>query len=160
MKRNNVLTMFTRISQHLRATARSIAGQDNTDDILQDAFCKLWTLKNLPPDLTQSEKIATTIVKNVSIDYRRLADRNSQSSTIKSDKDDSKEQDTRELFNAVKRIIDSQLNETQRKILWMRDYEGYSFEEIAKQMCLSEENTRQIISRARKIVRETYKRIK
>ena len=46
MKRDNVLTIFTRIQQRLHATARSIAGDDHADDILQDAFCKLWTLNN------------------------------------------------------------------------------------------------------------------
>lgn len=55
---NNVLTIFTRIRQRLHTTARSIAGEDNADDVLQDAFCKLWTLKNMPPDQQQTERIA------------------------------------------------------------------------------------------------------
>lgn len=75
---NNVLTIFTRIRQRLHTTARSIAGEDNADDVLQDAFCKLWTLKNMPPDQQQTERIAATIVKNVSIDYLRSAHRSAQ----------------------------------------------------------------------------------
>lgn len=159
MKRDNVLTIFTRIQQRLHATARCIAGDDHADDILQDAFCKLWTLKNLPSDQQQTEKIASTIVKNISIDYRRFAERNGQSTTEQAETDNSHEQDVHELFNAVKKIIELQLTETQRTVLWMRDYEGYSFAEIAEHICMTEDNARQILSRARKTVRETYKSI-
>lgn len=58
-----------------------------------------------------------------------------------------------------KKIIELQLTETQRTVLWMRDYEGYSFAKIAEHICMTEDNARQILSRARKTVRETYKSI-
>lgn len=159
MKRDKVLTIFTRNRHRLYAKARSIAGQDNADDILQDAFCKLWTLRNLPPDQQQTERMASTIVRNVSVDYWRHEEREGRPEEVKAENDDSIEQERRELFNTVKRIIESQLDERQRKVLWMRDYEGYSFAEVAETMCITEENARQILSRARKRVRETYKRI-
>lgn len=159
MKRDKVVSIFTHLHQRLHTTARNIAGDDNADDILQDAFCKLWTLKNLPSDQQQTEKIASTIVRNVSIDYRRSAERKTQSSIDKADTDNSQEHDIRELFVTVKNIIELQLSDTQRQVLWMRDYEGYSFAEVAEKMCITEENARQILSRARKTIRETYKRI-
>ena len=159
MKRDKVVSIFTHLHQRLHTTARNIAGDDNADDILQDAFCKLWTLKNLPSDQQQTEKIASTIVRNVSIDYRRSAERKTQSSIDKADRENSQENDIRELFVTVKHIIELQLSDMQRQVLWMRDYEGYSFAEVAEKMCITEENARQILSRARKTIRETYKRI-
>ena len=159
MKRDKVVSIFTHLHQRLHTTARNIAGDDNADDILQDAFCKLWTLKNLPSDQQQTEKIASTIVRNVSIDYRRSAERKTQDSIDKADTDNSQEHDIRELFVTVKHIIELQLSDMQRQVLWMRDYEGYSFAEVAEKMCITEENARQILSRARKTIRETYKRI-
>lgn len=159
MKRDKVVSIFTHLHQRLHATARNIVGDDNADDILQDAFCKLWTLKNLPSDQQQTEKIASTIVRNVSIDYRRSAERKTQDSIDKADTDNSQEHDIRELFVTVKNIIELQLSDTQRQVLWMRDYEGYSFAEVAEKMGITEENARQILSRARKTIRETYKRI-
>lgn len=159
MKRDKVVSIFTHLHQRLHTTAQNIAGDDNADDILQDAFCKLWTLKNLPSDQQQTEKIASTIVRNVSIDYRRSAERKTQDSIDKADTDNSQEHDIRELFVTVKNIIELQLSDTQRQVLWMRDYEGYSFAEVAEKMCITEENARQILSRARKTIRETYKRI-
>ena len=145
---NNVLTIFTCIRQRLHTTARSIAGEDNADDVLHDAFCKLWT-----------ERIAATIVKNVSIDYLRSAQRSVQPANVCGATDDAKEQDMRERFDAVKRIVEMQLSDTQRRVLWMRDYEGYSFAEIAAAVDMTEENVRQTLSRARKQIRETYKNI-
>jgi len=159
MKRDKVVSIFTHLHQRLHTTARNIAGDDNADDILQDAFCKLWTLKNLPSDQQQTEKIASTIVRNVSIDYRRSAERKTQDSIDKADTDNSQDNDIRELFVTVKNIIELQLSDMQRQVLWMRDYEGYSFAEVAEKMCITEENARQILSRARKTIRETYKRI-
>ncbi len=159
MKRDKVVSIFTHLHQRLHTTARNIAGDDNADDILQDAFCKLWTLKNLPSDQQQTEKIASTIVRNVSIDYRRSAERKTQSSIDKADTENSQNNDIRELFVTVKHIIELQLSDMQRQVLWMRDYEGYSFAEVAEKMCITEENARQILSRARKTIRETYKRI-
>lgn len=159
MKRDKVVSIFTHLHQRLHTTARNIAGDDNADDILQDAFCKLWTLKNLPSDQQQTEKIASTIVRNVSIDYRRSAERKTQSSIDKADTENSQENAIRELFVTVKHIIELQLSDMQRQVLWMRDYEGYSFAEVAEKMCITEENARQILSRARKTIRETYKRI-
>uniref|UniRef100_UPI003FF03099 RNA polymerase sigma factor n=1 Tax=Prevotella sp. TaxID=59823 RepID=UPI003FF03099 len=159
MKRDKIVSIFTHLHQRLHTTARNIAGDDNADDILQDAFCKLWTLKNLPSDQQQTEKIASTIVRNVSIDYRRSAERKTQDSIDKADTDNSQDNDIRELFVTVKHIIELQLSDMQRQVLWMRDYEGYSFAEVAEKMCITEENARQILSRARKTIRETYKRI-
>ena len=78
MKKDNVLTIFTRIRQRLHTTARNIAGQNNADDVLQDAFCKLWTLKKYPNDQKQTENITNSIVRNLSIDYRRAANRSVQ----------------------------------------------------------------------------------
>ena len=138
MKRDKVVSIFTHLHQRLHTTARNIAGDDNADDILQDAFCKLWTLKNLPSDQQQTEKIASTIVRNVSIDYRRSAERKTQDSIDKADTENSQDNDIRELFVTVKHIIELQLSDMQRQVLWMRDYEGYSFAEVAEKMCITE----------------------
>lgn len=159
MKRNIVLVTFERLRHRLHTAACNIAGQDNADDVLQDAFIKLWSLNNLTDSQEQTAKITSTIVKNTSIDYIRRGNISEEHKNSSCDRTNSKEQEIQEIFDEVKRIIEQQLTETQRQVLWMRDYEGYSFAEIAKTMDITEENTRQILSRARKIVRETYKKL-
>lgn len=159
MKRNIVLTTFERLRYRLHAAARNIAGQDNADDVLQDAFIKLWSFKKLPDSQEQTAMIASTIVKNTSIDYVRSSNMSEDLNHSNCESTDAKEQEIREIFDQIKRIIELQLTETQRQVLWMRDYEGYSFAEVADAMSITEENARQILSRARRIVRETYKRL-
>lgn len=159
MKRNIVLITFERLRHRLHAAARNIAGQDNADDVLQDAFIKLWSLKKLPDSQEQTAMIASTIVKNTSIDYVRSSNVSEDPNRSRCESTDSKEQEVQEIFDEVKRIIELQLTETQRQVLWMRDYEGYSFAEVAKAMSITEENARQILSRARRIIRETYRSI-
>ena len=159
MKRNIVLTTFERLRHRLHVAARNIAGQDNADDVLQDAFIKLWTLKKLPNSQEQTAMVASTIVKNTSIDYVRSSNMSEDLNHSNCESTDAKEQEIREIFDQIKRIIELQLTETQRQVLWMRDYEGYSFAEVADAMNITEENARQILSRARRIVRETYKRL-
>ena len=98
-----------------------------------------------------------TTVKNISIDYQRQSSRHPSaqlSGTERIEADDGKE--TEERFKQIKQIIESQLNETQRRVLWMRDYEDYSYEDIAEELGTTETNVRKILSRARKAVREIY----
>lgn len=153
------MTIFTSIQNRLRHTARHIVGQYDVDDILQEAFYRVWSLKNLPTDKEQVEKLTSTIVRNLSIDQRRRENRFDEGTQVKADTSDSHALDVRDVFDVVLWIVEHELNDTQRQVLWMRDYEGHSFEEIAQNMSISEENARQILSRARKIVRETYNRI-
>jgi RNA polymerase sigma-70 factor (ECF subfamily) len=70
--------------------------------------------------------------------------------------EESSEEDKEALFNNVKSIIDKELTDVQRNILYLRDYEDYSYQDIAQMMNMSETNVRMTISRARRTVRECY----
>lgn len=157
MANNSLISIFSNLRQRLRLTAGNIAGQESADDALQDAFCKLWTHPKIPDDEQQLEKIAMATVKNISIDYQRQSSRHPSahlSGAEGIETDDGKE--TEDRFRQIKQIIESQLNETQRRVLWMRDYEDYSYEDIAEEVGTTETNVRKILSRARKAVREIY----
>lgn len=157
MATNSLISIFLNMRQRLRLTAGNIAGQESADDALQDAFCKLWMYPKIPDDEQQLEKIVMTTVKNMSIDYQRQSNRHPSahlSGAERIETDDGKE--TEDRFRQIKQIIESQLNATQRRVLWMRDYEDYSYEDIAEELGTTETNVRKILSRARKAVREIY----
>lgn len=157
MANNSLISVFSNLRQSLRLTAGNIAGQESADDALQDAFCKLWTHPKIPDDEQQLEKIAMTTVKNISIDYQRQSSRHPSVHLSGSERIESNEgKETEDRFWQIKQIIESQLNETQRRVLWMRDYENYSFTDIAEELAITEANVRKILSRARKIVRDIY----
>lgn len=63
-----------------------------------------------------------------------------------------------DLFGQVERLIETALSERDRKILYMRDRYGYDMESIARQTGLTEANVRVVLSRARRAVRECYRK--
>ncbi|MDE7458692.1 MAG: sigma-70 family RNA polymerase sigma factor, partial [Muribaculaceae bacterium] len=59
-------------------------------------------------------------------------------------------------YESVKAIIDSRLSEREKAVITMRDTMGMDFGDIAEELGITEANTRMILSRARKTVREIY----
>ena len=64
-----------------------------------------------------------------------------------------------ERFQAVKRLIDSKLTVGQRTILELRDLRGYEINEIASLLDMQPTAVRMNLSRARKTIREQYKKL-
>ena len=63
-----------------------------------------------------------------------------------------------ELYIEVKSIIDRELTPQQKRILELKDIEGYSIEEIAEMLEANENAIRMNLSRARKKIRECYRK--
>ncbi len=163
MKEDLLTSIFRRSRSKLKATAGRYLDAADVDDALQDAFVKLWGRRRQLDSESAAEGVAVTTVKNVSIDAlrRRSAtrfedvDTSPQAALTAQPDDDSRERD--ELYATVSGLIDSRLSTRDRQILYMRDRDGWEFDEIAKAMSLSEANVRVIISRARKTIRQIYK---
>ena len=72
MSTNAITDVFTVFRSRLRSLAARIAGDDEADDVLHDAFCRLWERQ---PSVQQEEealRLSTTVVKNTAIDaFRR-----------------------------------------------------------------------------------------
>ena len=73
---------------------------------------------------------------------------------VEDEPDDSGEREA--LFRKVEESVDSELTDLQRLIVRKREFEGRSFERIAKDLGMSQEAVRMHISRARKILREKF----
>lgn len=65
-------------------------------------------------------------------------------------------QERRELYGEVTGLIDKELSERDRRILYLRDRDGWEMDDIALEMGISEANVRVILSRSRKIIRQIY----
>lgn len=154
-------TVFTRFRQRLRSTALSLTScEDDADDIIQEAFARLWTKRMQYSSEQHAMGAAITTVRNLSIDTIRA--RNKENSSLPEACIDNDEQydDTDETINRVMRIISSTLNPRHQHVLIMRDRWGWEIADIANELNLTEANVRLILSRARKTVRETYLQLK
>lgn len=164
MNRDSLIKAFTIKRNKLWHTAASISGDSNADDVLQEAFCRLWNCSSSDETNNKEEAMSMTAVRNRSIDIVRERHRHPLSSfddeISKRLIDDDSEAIVKEKFIQTRHIIEEQLPAMYRDALWMRDYEGLSFAEIAEEKQISEANARQIVSRARKQVRDIYRQNK
>lgn len=152
-----------RIKGRLQMTARRIVSDEAVDDALQDAFVRLWSRRSDFDSATAVEGVAVTTVRNICIDtLRRDAvrrhddiDDNPSAAAVTEDSGDDT-QERRELYGEVPGLIDKELSERDRRILYLRDRDGWEMDDIALEMGISEANVRVILSRSRKIIRQIY----
>lgn len=150
-----------RIKERLKTTARRIVSDDDVDDALQDAFVRLWNRRGDLDTESVVEGVAVTAVRNICIDNVRRStvrrhddiDDNPSAAAVSCD-DFDKERD--ELYGEVTSLIERELSERDRRILYLRDRDGWEMEDIAAEMGLSEVNVRVILSRCRKTIRQIY----
>lgn len=162
MKEEILTSVFMRIKGRLRATAQRIVSDDAADDALQDAFVRLWSRRGDLDSETAVEGMAVTTVKNICIDtVRRNTVRrhddiedNPSAAAVTDEDDDTQERD--ELYGEITSLIDKELSERDRRILYLRDRDGWEMEDIAAELGISEINVRVILSRCRKTIRQIY----
>lgn len=163
MNKELLATAFNRARASLKAVVHrySASSDEEADDIIQDAFVKLWTSTGLSINTPeQVGALSRTIVKNLAIDADRRRVSHRSVST-----DDAPElasmisetsTDADELYAVVNHMIDKHLPERDKTILMLRDRDGWEFEDIAQRFSLSEANVRVIVSRSRRTIRQIY----
>jgi RNA polymerase sigma-70 factor (ECF subfamily) len=134
-----------------RFILKNIKDEDKAKDIVQDAFEKLW-IKLSDIDAATVKSYLFTIAYNGMVDAFR---REKFVGDIESAKDNNFI--TFNNYNDVKEILNealSKLNDIQRAVVLLRDYEGYNYKEIGKITGLSESQVKVYIYRARVILKE------
>lgn len=164
MSENNLITTFTKgRSRLLQMARRLLENQEDAEDALQEAFCRLWPRAEKLRTEAEAAKLATVTVRNISIDQlRRQSDHpNSDIGELPNDSslttDTDVEQERREQYEIVQQLIAQRLTPLQQRILQMHDMEDQNYAEIAKQEGMLEAAVRMQLSRARKTIRECYR---
>jgi len=151
-----------RLRGRLLSIARHITGNDDdAADILQEAFCRLWQRQQGVTTRNEVEGMSVVTVRNMSIDVMRRRHAHPSVELIDHDaiaEDDTSWQQREQLYQQLHAIIDNQLTTAQQRIVTMRELEGRSFDDIATEMGMSVTAVRMQLSRARKIVRQCYRR--
>ena len=129
-----------------RFILKNIRHEEDAQDIVQTSFEKLWKNRNEVKAET-AKSYLFTIAYHQMIDHIRkgkriqLRDSFNETEQVASAKSDNLKQILQEAL--------SRLNETQRALVMLKDYEGYSYVEIGKITGLSESQVKVYLHRAR-----------
>ncbi len=126
----------------------NIRDEHKAQDIVQDSFEKMW-INHESVDFQKAKSFLFKIAYNRMIDVIRHDKRmtNSDEITIRKEEEvlDYKQSELKEIIgNAL-----NKLSETQRSVVVLRDYEGYTYQEIAQITELTEAQVKVYIFRAR-----------
>ena len=129
-----------------RFVLKSVKDVHKAEDIVQDCYEKLW--KNV--EHVNFEKVRSylfTTAYRTMIDRIRKEKRSSFSEELNLI-EQSHENNYSDLSEVLKKAVEK-LPEIQRMVLLLRDYEGYSYQEIGEMTNLSESQVKVYIYRAR-----------
>lgn len=133
-----------------RFAIKSLNDSELAKDFVQDSFEKLWVkLPTVQSGKGKAYLFAT--LHNATIDYHRREKKKTEH--LKNSKASFYEIAPIDLKDQINRAL-SILNEIQRNVIMLRDYEGYTYEEIGHITNLTEHQVKVYIFRARKQLKE------
>lgn len=125
---------------------KNLGHREDAKDVVQTAFEKLW-INREQVDNARCKSYLFTVAYHQMIDHIRK----NKKVTLREDFS-SEGGTTSQRHNTVKKLLEEalqKLNETQRSLVLLKDYEGYSYEEIGKITSLSESQVKVYLHRAR-----------
>jgi len=129
-----------------RFIVKNLRHEDDARDVVQSAFEKLWRNRETV-ETEKSKSYLFTVAYHNMIDHIRKVRR----VHLREAFDETAKTSSREINNtrAVLHEALARLSETQRSLVMLKDYEGYSYEEIGQIMNLSESQVKVYLHRAR-----------
>jgi RNA polymerase sigma factor (sigma-70 family) len=135
-----------------RFILKNLGNDEDAKDVVQSAFEKLWIHRD-EVDNVKCKSYLFTVAYNQMIDHIRKAKRIS----LRENFNEESRITNRPAHNARKVLEEAlqRLNETQRTLVLLKDYEGYNYEEIGQITGLSASQVKVYLHRAR-IVLKNY----
>ncbi len=140
-----------------RFAKRMLDQTEEAEDIVQEAFIKLWNRRDKLDEYRSVEALAMITIKNLCLDKikaRRypVESMDNHRQFLENIPDEVKYDHT-DMIHKIHQAI-KLLPEQQQMIIHLRDIEGYEFETIAEITEMNENAIRVALSRARKRIRE------
>ena len=129
-----------------RFILKNLRHEEDARDVVQSAFEKMWVNRD-SVDYAKSRSFLFTVAYNQMIDHIRKVKR----ITLKDEFNETTRTIDRQ-YNNARKVLDealSRLNETHRSLVLLKDYEGYSYEEIAQITGLNPSQVKVYLHRAR-----------
>ncbi len=161
MSEEQLVNTFTALrKKFLRMASRLLPHDEEAEDALQDAFCRLWPRRDHINSTTEAEALTITTIKNICIDKLRKIKH--ETVPIDEHRDTIEERDyeaeREELIKDVENIITTALTPVQQQIIEEKEYKGKTIDEIATTLSMQPSAVKMQLSRARKRIREIYKK--
>ena len=129
----------------------------DAEDILQDAYCKLWSMRAELTELRQPEAFCVRLIKNLCLDFirqprNRVENESTETLQMIDSTTPADELESKERILQIEAMI-NRLPEKQRIVLQMRGCGDCSLEEIEAATGETAANVRVLLSRARKTLK-------
>ena len=134
-----------------RFIVKNLRHEEDARDVVQTAFEKMWRNRD-EVDATRAKSYLFTVAYHQMIDHIRKVKR----VALKEEFSEGLKIQDRPVNN-IKKVLEealSRLSETQRSLVLLKDYEGYSYEEIGQITALSESQVKVYLHRARVQLKE------
>lgn len=146
-----------------RAAYALMQNADDAEDMVQEAYLKLWDKRDALDIRTNPAAYCISLVRHLCLDQMQTKHYTAQAPlpdnlALPADGDTGRRLEARDQWMHLRRLI-ARLPDTPRRVLWLRDVEECSMEEIGQATGLTEVNIRSILSRTRKKIREQFNRL-
>ena len=135
-----------------RFILKSLGHSADAEDVVQVAFEKMW-MNRVQVDFSRCKSYLFTVAYHQMIDHIRKSKRISLKEEFRDDakiSNSSYQNDTKRILNEAL----NKLNDVQKSLVLLKDYEGYSYQEIGEITELNESQVKVYLHRARLILRE------
>ncbi|MEJ7829147.1 MAG: RNA polymerase sigma factor [Segetibacter sp.] len=130
---------------------KNLRHEEDARDVVQSAFEKMWRNRDAVKN-EKSKSYLFTVAYNQMIDHIRKVKRISLTEDFSETGNGINYQPATDAQRALQEALD-RLNEIQRSLVMLKDYEGYSYEEIGTITGLNESQVRVYLHRARLTLR-------
>ena len=131
------------------------------EDALGDAFLKLWAGNYFPASKAEGERLLSQALRHRQISLWRSEKRHPKVSPADVQiVEQSTENGVDDTFLRIKHLIETKLTPLQQDILTRHDINDETYSEIADRLGMKETAVRMQLSRARQIIRESYKKLR
>jgi len=134
-----------------RFIVKNIGHEADAQDIVQTAFEKLWVNRG-KVEKEKAKSYLFTVAYHQMIDHIRKDKKKTTTDNFDEVKGHTQTSSNSELKQILLRAI-NELNPTQKSLVLLKDYEGYSYQEIGEIMNLSESQVKVYLHRARLILK-------
>ena len=129
-----------------RFILKNLRHEEDAQDVVQSAFEKMWQHRD-NVEFEKSKSYLFTVAYHQMIDHLRKVKR-----IVLKEEFHEQTRIISKPVNNLKKVLDealARLSETQRSLVLLKDYEGYSYEEIGQITSLSESQVKVYLHRAR-----------